>query len=57
MKIQCTDIKWDTDGEAVDLPTELTVDVENVEEIADALSNKTGWCHLGFSIASWERSL
>jgi len=50
MKIKCTDINWDTDGEAIDLPTQLTVDVENVEEVADALSDETGFCHFGFSM-------
>jgi hypothetical protein len=44
------DITWDTDGEDVDLPSEATLDIdgENDEEIrdqiADKLSDQTGWC-------------
>jgi len=49
MKIKAFNIKYDTDGEDIsDLPDEITfdisadVDVEN--EIADLVSDKTGWC-------------
>lgn len=52
-----TDIKYDTDGEKVDLPNELKVSVpdelesyEEIEEfISDEISNITGFCHYGFS--------
>lgn len=52
-----TDIKYDTDGEQVDLPKELKILVpeivegyEEIEEfISDEISNITGFCHFGFS--------
>ena len=53
MKIKVTNIVYDTDGESVsDLPNEMIVYVEvHVEgvfdiesEIADAVSDSTGWC-------------
>ena len=40
----CTNIKYDTDGEDYDLPTELVVTVENEEDLADAISDHIGWC-------------
>jgi hypothetical protein len=49
-------IKYDTDGEAIDLPETLTIDVpshiepEEVGEfISDEISNQTGFCHFGFN--------
>jgi hypothetical protein len=49
-----TNIDYDTDGEDVDgLPTELDVDLEDDAdpslELADAISDKTGWCVNTFS--------
>lgn len=48
MKVRFHDIVWDTDGEQVDLPTEVTLEVEPdtvlPEEAADTLSDKFGWC-------------
>ncbi len=57
MKYTVTDIDYDTDGEKVDLPKELIIDVpdditdeyEINEFISDEISNQTGWCHSGFS--------
>jgi len=56
MKVSVTDIQYDTDGEEVDLPTTLNIEVpddmdgEDVEEyISDEISNITGFCHTGFS--------
>lgn len=57
MKYTATNISYDTDGEVVDLPTTLEIDVPNeitdreeVEEyISDEISNITGFCHNGFS--------
>jgi hypothetical protein len=44
------DIKWDTDGEDVELPTEMDVPDDLAEdEITDYLSDKTGFC-----VYSWE---
>jgi len=50
MEIRVSSIDWDTDGQEVDLPTELVVDTaaEGIEdpdtEIADWLSDKYGFC-------------
>lgn len=39
------DISWDTDGEIVDdLPERATVEAEDADGIADALSDRFGWC-------------
>lgn len=46
-----TYIEWDTDGEQVDLPTSTTIEAENEEDIADALSDKFGWCVKYLTIA------
>ena len=46
-------IDWDTDDdkEVFDgLPQQVTVDVENEDEIADALSDNYGWCMFGFEV-------
>ena len=44
-------IKWETDGEVVDLPNEVEVpdDLED-DEIADFLSDKYGWLVDSFSV-------
>ena len=53
MKVKVTDIVYDTesDGEIntdLDLPTEMIIDlgedVDIEDEIADIISDKTGWC-------------
>lgn len=56
MKFFITDIKFDTDGEAIDLPTEMEIDLpanlsneEKLDFIADEISNRTGVCHFGFA--------
>jgi hypothetical protein len=53
---KCTEIQYDTDGEDVDLPTEIQIELSerevsdddddaNIEELlADAISDETGWC-------------
>lgn len=53
------DIQWDTDGEAVDLPTEFTLETEypvedydlnDIEEFfSEEITQRTGFCHNGFS--------
>ena len=54
MKIRTYDIQYDTDGLKVKgLPKELFFDVEDQEfdpeyEAADLISDKTGWCVVGF---------
>ncbi len=56
-----TNIKWDTDGEAIDLPKEIKVDIPNDvfvkmgseevdEHISNYITNETGFCHKGFSL-------
>lgn len=49
--MQVTNIKWVTDGEDVDLPTEVEVS-DNMEddEIADFLSDTYGWLVECFSL-------
>jgi len=56
MKYIVTDIKYDTDGEKIDLPKILEIDIsDDIEEdeieeyISDEISNQTGFCHFGFS--------
>lgn len=46
-----SNIKWDTDGEIVDLPTEVEVgDDLSDDEVADYLSDTYGWCVESFSL-------
>lgn len=60
MKYTAKNIQWDTDGEDIDLPTEMTVDIPNedfvkmsTDEVNEYISNEisdiTGFCHNGFS--------
>ncbi len=48
-KVRAFNIKYDTDEEEVDLPAEIVFenvseDVDLEEEIANMISDKTGWC-------------
>ena len=60
MKFKTYDIEYDTDGEEVDLPQEITLDVsdEDMEDfdpschLADCISDETGYCVLKFQ---WEQ--
>ena len=46
-----SDIKWVTDGEVVELPTEVEVNDDlSDDEIADYLSDTYGWLVDGFSL-------
>ncbi|MDO8416572.1 MAG: hypothetical protein Q7S87_10225 [Agitococcus sp.] len=53
MDIRFFNIKWDTDGETVELPQEVTVTVEEDVDIplsgADILSDKYEFCVISFS--------
>jgi len=57
MKYKVTNITYDTDGENIELPETLDIDVpdnindpyERVEYISDEISNITGFCHKGFT--------
>lgn len=51
------DIKWETDGYDVDLPTEMEIpeyfiDGDGIDEeaVSDWISDETGWLHDGFRI-------
>jgi hypothetical protein len=53
-----SDIHWDTDGEDIEIPKELTIQISEDEEleedeieeyISDKISDETGFCHLGFN--------
>lgn len=48
--MKAVDIKWDTDGDNIDLPTEMEIPEGMIEEdeISDWLSDQTGFCHYGF---------
>lgn len=55
MKYLITNIKFDTDGENIELPTEMEIDVpenfdteEILQYISDKISDDTGFCHFGF---------
>lgn len=59
--VNATNIKWITDGYDVDLPTELEIpeqfiDEDGVDEdaVSDWLSDVTGWLHDGFRIEEIE---
>jgi hypothetical protein len=52
-----TNVKYDTDGEKVDLPSTLKIkipvdlDEEEIDEfVSDKISELTGFCHKGFSM-------
>ena len=46
-----SNIKWETDGYEVDLPTEVEVeDGMSDDEIADFLSDTYGWLVISFSL-------
>ena len=54
---KATNIKWETDGYDVKLPTEMRIPVEFIDEdgldedaVSDRLSDQTGWLHNGFEI-------
>jgi hypothetical protein len=60
LKFRFYDIDWDTDGEEVDLPKSVVLDVE--PEVAgqgvaivgaDVLSDKFGWCVNSFQWSDW----
>jgi len=57
MLANVTYIDWDTDNEAVDLPSQLLIpipegmeeDIEEIEDyVSDTISEDTGFCHKGF---------
>lgn len=48
MKIRVFNIDYDTEGEEVNLPKELTLEVNSLSEIEDRISDETGFCHWSF---------
>lgn len=55
-KFEVSNIKWDTDGQKVNLPKKMTIEIpDDVQDdevgdyIEDEISNITGWCHKGFT--------
>ena len=51
-KRRAINIKWDTDGKKVKLPTEMDIpdDLDDEDEISDYISDQTGFCHYGFDL-------
>jgi len=60
MKVKVTDIVYDTESDDVvydatelGLPSEMIVEVDGIidveSEIADSISDKTGWCVEGYN--------
>lgn len=62
MKVKVTDIVYDTrdicdghkwDQNELELPSEMIVEVDGIidieSEVADAISDKTGWCVEGYN--------
>lgn len=53
-RVRIFNIQYDTDNQAVDLPSELRFrftykDHEELEDlICEAISDETGFCHVGF---------
>ena len=45
-------IKWDTDGEKIELPAEIEIpeEITDEDEISDYISDETGFCHYGFEL-------
>ena len=57
--VKATNIQYDIDGNETvgPLPSELTLEINDVDDaeeledrVSDAISDNTGWCHLGFSM-------
>lgn len=50
--MKAINIKWDTDGESIELPNEIELPfgMINEDEISDYISDETGFCHYGFEL-------
>lgn len=50
--MKAINIKWDTDGEKIELPTEIEIpeEITDEDEISDYISDETGFCHYGFEL-------
>lgn len=51
VEVEAYNIKWDTDGEKVNLPDShrMFVQSDEIENLADKLSDRFGWCVKNFS--------
>ena len=51
--MKVVDIIWETDGEEIDLPTEMeipdSIDYNDDDAIADYLSDETGWLVVAYT--------
>lgn len=56
--LKAVNIKWETDGMDVNLPTEIEIPTEfvDMDKVSDWLSEKTGFLHDGFSIIETDPS-
>ena len=55
LKAYVINIKWDTDGEEVNLPERVEIPFNiSFDEIADMLSDEYGFCVFGFDIEQVE---
>ena len=58
MKAIVKEIQYDTDGEVIDLPIQLEIEIpeeiidqEDIENfVSDEISDITGFCHFGFKM-------
>lgn len=50
MRFRLRDIEWETDGASLGLPRECTVECEDEDGIAEALSDLHGWLVNDFAI-------
>lgn len=50
--MKAINIKWDTDGEKIELPVEIEIpeEITDEDEISDYISDETGFCHYGFEL-------
>lgn len=48
MEIRVFNIDYDTEGKDIDLPKELTLEVNSLSEIEDKISDETVFCHWSF---------
>ena len=55
MIIKTESIDWDTDDDRDvfdSLPQEVTLEVEDYEDVADTLSDSFGWCIFGYTLTN-----
>ena len=64
-RVKIFDIKYDTDGEEIDLPQEILVWVRedcldsslDDDLLGDLISDETGFCHLGYKVESTDTTI